>query len=206
MSEVRPAATVVLLRDGDAGLETLMLRRDPAARFLGGYHVFPGGAVGADDADPITAAIRETFEECGMLLARDAAGATLSIEAWMSALAERGALHAGAVSFGNLLAAHALSIDRDAVVYFDRWLTPPDRPRRFDTRFYMARAPQGQHAAHDGVECVDARWVRPALALDEASRGAILVANATTAALRRLATHATADEALRAARATDPPS
>jgi hypothetical protein len=70
----------------------------------------------------------------------------------------------------------------------------------------MARAPQGQHAAHDGVECVDARWVRPALALDEASRGAILVANATTAALRRLATHATADEALRAARATDPPS
>jgi 8-oxo-dGTP pyrophosphatase MutT (NUDIX family) len=111
MSEVRPAATVVLLRDGDAGLETLMLRRDPAARFLGGYHVFPGGAVGADDADPITAAVRETFEECGMLLARDAAGATLSIEAWMSALAERGALHAGAVSFGNP-ACRARPVDR----------------------------------------------------------------------------------------------
>jgi len=206
MPEIRHAATVVLLRDGDAGLETLMLRRDPAARFLGGYHVFPGGAVGADDGDPIAAAVRETFEECGLLLAVDASGAKPSTATWTSILTDRPALHAGVASFGTLLARHGLSIDRDALVYFDRWLTPPDRPRRFDTRFYMARAPHDQQARHDGVECDDARWLRPAHALAEASLGELLVANATSATLRRLATHPTVDNALAAARAADPPS
>ena len=159
MPDIRAAGTLVLLRDGDDGLESLLLRRDPGARFLGGFHVFPGGALGEGDRDLVDTAVREALEEC------------------------------------------ALRVDREALVYFDHWLTPPDRPRRFDTRFFLARAPEGQSASPDGVEVVEARWVRPVEALAEAARGTLQLANATTATLRRLAAHASVDDAMASASA-----
>jgi glyoxylase-like metal-dependent hydrolase (beta-lactamase superfamily II)/8-oxo-dGTP pyrophosphatase MutT (NUDIX family) len=225
--DIRPACTVVLVRDGADGLEVLLLRRDPAARFLGGFHVFPGGAIGPEDRDPRgyerisgldgdaanarlglaadalsywVAAVRETFEECGIVLAVDAAQGTLDAERWPAAQADRAAVHAGTLALGEWLARHRLVVPANALVYFDHWLTPPTRPRRFDTRFFLARAPNGQRASHDGAEVVEARWVRPADALAEAKRGTIEIANATTATLRMLAQRGSADEALAAAR------
>ena len=226
---IRPACTVVLVRDGASGLEVLLLRRDPAARFLGGFLVFPGGAVGPEDGearalarvaglDDATAsarlalpagalgfwvaAARETFEECGMVLAADESGTALDARRLAPALADRQAVNAGTLSWVDWLARHRLVVPANDLVYFDHWLTPPTRPRRFDTRFFLARAPDGQVASHDGAEVVDARWMRPDDALEQANRGAIEIANATRATLRGLAQRAGVDEALAVARAT----
>lgn len=224
---IRPACTVVLARDGADGLEVLLLRRDPQARFLGGFHVFPGGAIGPEDRDARSygrvvglddasaserlalpadglsfwvAAVRETFEECGIVLAVDASGADLDTERVAHARSDRQAIHAGTLPLAEWLARHRLVVPAHALVYFDHWLTPPTRPRRFDTRFFLARVPGGQVASPDGAELVDARWMRPDDALAEAKRGTIEAANATLATLRRLAGYASVDDALAAAR------
>jgi glyoxylase-like metal-dependent hydrolase (beta-lactamase superfamily II)/8-oxo-dGTP pyrophosphatase MutT (NUDIX family) len=227
--DIRPACTVVIVRDGATGLEVLLLRRDPAARFLGGYHVFPGGAIGPEDRDARAyarvrglddagasarlalpadglafwvAAVRETLEECGLALACDESGAPLAADSCEAVFADRQPIHAGTLPLAEWLARHRLVVPAQALVYFDHWLTPPTRPRRFDTRFFLARAPEGQVASHDGVELVEARWMRPADALAEAKRGTIEIANATTATLRTLAQRSSVDDALAAARAT----
>ena len=225
--QIRPACTVLLLRDGVAGLEVLLLRRTENARFLGGFHVFPGGAIVPEDrdaqamqrvtglqdaganarlgiaADGVSfwlAAVRETFEECGILLAVDESSGVLEPGRLAALLPDRDAVNAGSLSFADLLRAHRLVVPAHELVYFDHWLTPPGRPRRFDTRFFMARAPDGQQASHDGVETVDARWMRPQEALEEAGRGAIQIANATSMTLELLATRSRVEDALAAAR------
>ena len=224
---VRAACTVVLLRDGAAGLEVLLLLRAAGARFLGGFHVFPGGAIVPEDRDASAmqrvvglqdaaasarlgipsggvsfwlAAVRETFEECGILLAVDESRGVLEPDRLATVRPDRAAVNAGTMSFVDLLRAHRLVVPAQDLVYFDHWLTPPTRTRRFDTRFFMARAPQGQPASHDGAETVDARWVRPDEALAEAGRGAIEIANATSTTLKMLAQRSSVEEALAAAR------
>jgi glyoxylase-like metal-dependent hydrolase (beta-lactamase superfamily II)/8-oxo-dGTP pyrophosphatase MutT (NUDIX family) len=224
----RPAATLVLLRDGAKGLEVYMLQRAAHAAFLGGAYVFPGGALDPADADPALlplvtgldpdganarlqlsenalaywiAAVRETFEEAGILVALDEAGAPLD-ETRVAALARhREALNAQRVSFADVLRGERLTLPLAALAYYQHWITPPRRSRRFDTRFFMALAPRGQAGAHDNAETVHSAWIGPADALARAERGEIELAFATRFVLRDLARFDTAQSALDCARA-----
>jgi glyoxylase-like metal-dependent hydrolase (beta-lactamase superfamily II)/8-oxo-dGTP pyrophosphatase MutT (NUDIX family) len=227
MTSIRSACTVVLVRDAPIGLEVLLLRRDPNAKFMPGFHVFAGGAVVPEDRDEratsrvtgiddrqasqrlaiesdgltyLLAGVRETFEECGVLLAVDEASGKLDAAKWAAAIADRAALNADTLRFADFLEKHRLVVPGDALVYFDHWLTPAGRPRRFDTRFFLARAPEGQSASHDQAETVDAIWLRPQDALAMAKRKEIDLANATTTTLAMLAECATVDQALERAR------
>ncbi|MCC6194116.1 MAG: MBL fold metallo-hydrolase [Burkholderiales bacterium] len=201
-ASIRAACTVVVIRDGEPGLEVLLLRRTLDAAFMGGFHVFPGGAAGEDEgARHAFTAAREAFEECGLVLAVDAGGRHAPPDAWAAIHARRADVQAGTASFAEVLALHGLGVADDAFAYFDRWLTPAGRPRRFDTRFFLARAPEGQVVAHDGNEIVDSRWMRPDDALAAAGRDEMKLGNATRATLQMLARHATVDEAIAAARA-----
>jgi 8-oxo-dGTP pyrophosphatase MutT (NUDIX family) len=155
----RRAATVILARGGAERLEVLLLRRNPAARFMGGAWVFPGGAVdaaeGDDDAAHRAAGIREVAEEAGIELD-----------------------------------------DPAALVPFARWITPEQVRIRYDTWFYLAPAPHGQHARADGEETVDARWLAPADALAAHAAGELALVFPTIKNLERLARFASAEELL----------
>lgn len=206
----RPAATVLLLRDGAQGMEVFMVVRHDAIAFAGGALVFPGGRV--DDADhefaganPChVAAIRETFEECGVLLARPLGSAdlvpadrALAIEAtW------RAPLCAAEADFANILAAEKLSLATDVLVPYAHWITPRSQRKRFDTHFFLAPAPADQLAAHDGSEAVDSLWITPAAALSGQARGEYKMVFPTFLNLQKLGRHATTAAALAATRAS----
>ena len=191
-SDARIAASILLLRDGDEGLEVLMMRRaERVGDMRSGAAVFPGGVVdaadrhaqhwciGPDDAafsarlglaeggmDYAVAALRECFEEVGLLLACDDAGNDFDVVCHESALHEwRAALHSGARSIGELCAAFGLRLDLRGLAYYSHWLTPPGVPKRFDTRFFCALAPAGQTAVADEAEAEELMWLRPATAL-----------------------------------------
>ena len=188
----RPAATIVVVRDGAAGIEVLLSRRAERGDHNSGAWVFPGGIVEASDAlahdacsglddreasrrlgvekgglDYYVAAIRECFEEAGLLFAR-AGGAEL-VDLHGSDAARlapwRSALHRGEQGMVELCAAEGLQLAVDRLVYLSHWLTPLGRPKRFDTRFFIAAAPAAQTAAHDGTELVEQLWIAPAAAL-----------------------------------------
>jgi 8-oxo-dGTP pyrophosphatase MutT (NUDIX family) len=146
----RPAATVVLPRDGPAGLEVVLLQK--AAGFANGMYVFPGGALEEADArhgDPWrVAAVRETFEECGVLLSLPAAPADAG------RLRER--------EFGEVLADLAVVPDLDGLYPFAHWVTPEVESRRFDTRFFAAELPEGQVLAAFTSEHHNVGWFTPA--------------------------------------------
>jgi len=151
----RPAATVILVRDAPAGLEVLLVRRNPAQRFMGGYWVFPGGAVDAHEGEgePAhrAAAVRELREEAGV----------------------------GGVAPAEL-------------VRFSRWITPELLRIRFDTHFFLARAPRGARARPDGHECVALRWDTPAAVLDLHASGELALAFPTLRHVEELAAFADA--------------
>jgi 8-oxo-dGTP pyrophosphatase MutT (NUDIX family) len=216
-----PAATLLLLRDGAGGLEVLMIRRPDSSSFAAGALVFPGGAVHREDAadaigarcrglaalDPGLAAsavgaIRECFEECGILLARRAGAATPIGGADHRALIARYqlAVAAQASAWLDMMLAEDLALDCDLLVPFAHWITPAARPKRFDTRFFVAPAPVDQVAAHDRREAVDAIWLRPAEAVAGADDGRYRVVFATRMNLLKLANSATVEAALAAAR------
>ena len=188
----RLSATLVVVRDAATGVEVLLLRRAERGDQNSGAWVFPGGLVdaadreahawcrGLDDAqasarlglaegglDFYVAAVRECFEEAGLLLACDAEGralpgdaaATTRLGAW------RGPLHRGERTVSELCREAGLRLGADQLHYISHWLTPLGRPKRFDTRFFVAAAPAGQTAAHDAAEVVEHRWLRPADAL-----------------------------------------
>jgi 8-oxo-dGTP pyrophosphatase MutT (NUDIX family) len=209
----RPAATLLLLRDGAAGLEVLMTARHEAAGFAAGALVFPGGKVdpvdaaltqycpavpALDEAALILriAAIRETFEECGILLARGG-GALLTAELLAGLLDRHSSSDAG---FAALVTAAKLELATDDLVPYAHWITPVDRPKRFDTHFFLAPAAHDQIAIHDGREAVDAVWMTPQAVLGGADAGRIKLVFATRMNLVKLARSATVADALAAAR------
>ena len=234
---VSPAATVMLVRDGDQGLEVFMLRRTLTAVFAGGMYVFPGGRVDdADRADDVTglcdglsdveasgmlnvpagglafwvAAIRECFEEAGVLLARTADGSVVRFEDPDTEARfneHRHAVHDGKRSLVEVCSAERLRLVTDHIRYVSHWITPVGERRRFDTRFLLARAPQAQEPLHDDGETTESLWVRPAAALERFRAGDLAMIVPTIANLEFLAPHATADDALQAAEriVTSPP-
>jgi 8-oxo-dGTP pyrophosphatase MutT (NUDIX family) len=206
---VREAATVMLVRDAPA-LEVFMLRRNPESVFAGGAYVFPGGAVDPDDRALgdhhrfWVAAVRETFEEAGVLLARrasdgDAVDASRDV---MARLADdRLRLLSGTESFAAVLDSHDARVDLDALVPFARWITPAPSPRRFDTWFFAAAAPHGHAYEHDDFEAVASEWIRPADALARARSRDLELIYPTVRTLLVMARYASASDFLADARA-----
>jgi glyoxylase-like metal-dependent hydrolase (beta-lactamase superfamily II)/8-oxo-dGTP pyrophosphatase MutT (NUDIX family) len=200
----RPAATLILLRPGPGGIETLMLQRTQGAAFLGGAYVYPGGSVDAADRDArrviglseaqangrlglasgaiayYIAAIRECFEEAGVLLACDADGKAVTAQRAQQLMQYRDR------PFLELLEAEELYIPAGMLAYYAHWITQPGHTRRFDARFFVAVAPQGQEGAHDANETVHHVWITPGEALERQARGEIELANATQQTLAGL--------------------
>jgi 8-oxo-dGTP pyrophosphatase MutT (NUDIX family) len=194
----------MVLRNGPDGLETLMMRRAATLSFVAGATVFPGGAHhpgdGAPDGSGLTVtAIRETFEEAGLVLAVDASGEVAGPGA-QTALADRRAdVHHGRAEFDALLAGEGLRAAIDAVHPWGRWVTPLGSTRRYDTRFFVAACPPGQEAMHDDHEMVEHRWITPARALDLGAAGELLLILPTRKSLESLRRFPTADDVLDAA-------
>ena len=197
-----PAATLVLARvvpdDGGGGFEVYLVRRHGRSGFMAGAHVFPGGRVEHDDAgfdiDPIAvAAIRETFEETGVLLARPESGLPLSTRGPLDAVAARAA---GGEPFGHALRAVGLLPDVEALIPLGWWITPEVEPRRFDTRFFFAVVPplQRQDAGVDGREVTEGAWLTPRGALSAYDAGTVVLAPPTMVILEELARHPSVDD------------
>ncbi|HTJ62309.1 MAG TPA: NUDIX hydrolase [Alphaproteobacteria bacterium] len=210
----RPAASVLLLRDSPNGIEVFMATRHQGSSFMPGVLVFPGGAVDAEDADLAPAngpedavsriaGIREVFEEAGFLLARAKGQDNLVPPVRFADLLHRyrASLAAGEGSFAAMLAVEGLVPATDLMVPFARWITPVIRKKRFDARFFLARAPEGQIGAHDDQELINSRWIGAAEALDAVKRGEVKIVFVTRSNLGLLAKSRTVEEALAAARA-----
>lgn len=227
---LRDAATVVLARDGAEGLEIFMLKRNMNSDFVGGAYVFPGGGVDpedrADDLGPVcagrtdadasarlgidagglafwTAAIRESFEEAGVLLARGASGSHVDLDGPDAA---RWAEHRRAVDGGDrrlveVCEAEGLQLAVDDLHYFGNWVTPEGSPRRYDTRFFVAAAPEGQTPLHDDHEVIANEWLRPADGLARALAGELTMLPPTMASLRAVEPYETVADLLAAASA-----
>jgi 8-oxo-dGTP pyrophosphatase MutT (NUDIX family) len=218
----RPAATIVLMRDGEEGLEVFMVVRHHAIDFASGALVFPGGRVEDNDFTVASdaafcpnpdgfdreamafriAAIRETFEECGVLFARPRGGEALIDAAGLLAVerAHRAAWSEGRVGFDAVLTAHGLLPATDLLTHFAHWITPRNQPKRYDTHFFLARGPEAHLAAHDGAEAVDSLWITPRQALSDTETGRFKLVFATQMNLKKLTEYRTAAEAIAAAR------
>ncbi len=231
---VRDAATVMLVRDGADGLEVFMLRRNLESTFVAGAYVFPGGAVDPEDADDPAldelcvgrtdaeasrslgadhgglaywvAAIRESFEEAGVLLAHTADGEFVSfaddvVEERFDG--HRADVHAGRVRLAEICRAEGLTLAVGELHYFSHWITPKGPPRRFDTRFFVCRAPDEQEPLHDDGETVASLWTRPADALAAHQRGELDLILPTIRNLQAIGRFDTTEELLAAAAAVD---
>ncbi len=198
VSDPKQAATVLLLRDGSPGLEVYLLRRTRGMPFAGGMTAYPAGGVdpragdvetawagpspaewahafGCDERtarELVCAAVRETFEEAGVLLAGAPDGGDVvpdvSGEEWEE---QRQALLARELSLAELLAARGLALRSDLLRPFAHWITPPREPRRYDTKFFAAALPVGQEARHVTGEADEVTWLTPSAALAEMSAG-----------------------------------
>ena len=226
---VRAAASVVLLRDAPAGLEVLLIQRHGLSDVLGGAYVFPGGKVDPGDAaldfeqrldtpaavlhsalgEPAldtptaaavyVAALREAFEEAGVLFAQGAGEP--------QAAAARRLLREGR-AFGELLAFMSLRLEASRLHPWSRWVTPLVAGavrKRFDTRFFLAQVPAGQIARHDNHEAIESAWLTPRAALGRYWDGQIELAPPQIMGLAHLARHASAATALSEARLRPPP-
>ncbi|MDP2497152.1 MAG: NUDIX hydrolase [Candidatus Palauibacterales bacterium] len=194
--EPLPAATVVVARAGEDGMEVLLLRRPEETTFAAGAYVFAGGRVDPGDREPellgrvdagradgepeaLVAAARELWEETGLLMARPGAEPDPSRLA-----AARGELVRGETPFGRLAAGLDLTLPRHAVAYFARWVTPEKLSRRYDTRFFLCRDPGGPVELTG--EHTDAVWLRPDRALDHFAAGDLPLLFPTRKTLERL--------------------
>ena len=212
VAPARDAATVVLLRDRAAGLEVYLLRRVPAMAFAAGMHVFPGGVVDPGDGSPDTAwagppaaqwaselgcdetlaralvcaAVRETFEESGVLLAGNSADQLVTDTAGPGWERDRQALLTRESSIAELLDVRRLVLRSDLLRAWAHWVTPEFEPRRFDTRFLVAALPTGQLARDVSGEADRAEWVPVRQAVEEHASGRMAMLPPTIAVLRDL--------------------
>jgi 8-oxo-dGTP pyrophosphatase MutT (NUDIX family) len=201
MADVTRAATIIVARVlPDDAFEVFLVKRHGRSGFMAGAHVFPGGKLDPEDEDNDAdagdvgtgergfrcCAIRETFEETGVLFARPESGLPLSTQSAIQAVSAR---VAGGASFFDALAGAGLVVDVDALLPVAWWITPEVEPRRFDTRFYFAVVPplQRHSAVADGVEVEDGVWLTPQRALEAVSAQQMRVAPPTLVLLEELA-------------------
>ncbi|WP_090137686.1 MBL fold metallo-hydrolase [Limnohabitans sp. DM1] len=211
---LRPAATVLLLRDGPGGLEVLMTRRSMTASFAPGAYVFPGGGIDAADAQAHSmaqrrptqsdlhltqaiAAIRESFEELGILFARHADGRWAD-HSDIAAIDRQ-------TAFASQCQVRGLTLAADQVFVLAHWITDRDLPRRFDVPFLVARMPEGQTPVADESEQFEPVWVRPQDALDRHAGGQFFIIFPTIRTLDRLKSFASVDAVLQACAVNDEP-
>jgi 8-oxo-dGTP pyrophosphatase MutT (NUDIX family) len=221
-SPPRPATTVLLLRpskksDADSALEVFMVVRHHAIDSFSGALVFPGGKLEDADGDPKlkarcggadkispgelkfrVAGIREAFEECGVLLARKPGQRSVIAAADLKAIETkwRDKLTKDTASIVDLVEAEDLELATDLMTPYAHWITPTFVPKRFDTWFYLAEAPEDQIALHDGSESTDSVWIGAQEAIDEAKAGKRTLVHATTKNLELLAEGKTVTGAL----------
>ena len=215
---VRDAATVVLLRDGADGLETYLLRRVGSMAFAAGMHVFPGGSVdardeglpaGGDDwsgpAPPqwarqlrcdeglavalVRAAVRETFEESGILLAGPSPDEVVADTTGPDWETDRVALIERSLSFTEMLSSRGLVLRTDLLRVWAHWITPEFEPRRFDTRFFVAAVPEGQRTRDVGGEADRVVWMAVADAVARYEKGTLPMLPPTVLTLRELSSY-----------------
>ncbi|KOU23268.1 NUDIX hydrolase [Streptomyces sp. WM6372] len=227
--EPRRAATVMLLRDTSAGPVVHMLRRKASMAFAGGAYAYPGGGVdprdedhlvgwagpGQDDwaarldTDPRTAqaivcgAVRETFEEAGVLLAGESPDTVVGDTTGEDWEADRAALVARELSFAEFLDRRGLLLRSDLLGAWARWITPEFEPRRYDTWFFVAALPEGQRTRNASTEADRTVWIRPAEAAAGYDKGELLMMPPTISTLRSLKPYGSAAGALAAAAAQD---
>jgi 8-oxo-dGTP pyrophosphatase MutT (NUDIX family) len=231
--ELRPAATVILVRDRQGGpYEIFLMRRHRNQAFMGGAYVFPGGRLDEGDSHPDLlahlhglgpealperlqepalppetalglhlTAIREMFEEAGVLLAVDASGAAVDFHAPETArrfAAYREVLHRGEMTLKDLAAREGLRFALDLLLPYAHWMTPEIESKRFDTRFFLARLPAGQRPVHDEAELTASVWMTPSQALAEHQAGRIVLMPPTLKTVEELAAHRTTEAIFKA--------
>jgi 8-oxo-dGTP pyrophosphatase MutT (NUDIX family) len=223
----KDAATVMLTRDGSAGLEVFLQHRVAGMPFAGGMTVFPGGGVDRRDAEAsvawagpqpsqwaewfgcdeslaralVCAAVRETFEESGVLLAGTESGIVEDTAPYGHA---REALVSRELSLAAFLAGAKLMLRADLLRPWANWITPEPEPRRYDTRFFVATLPAGQDADGATTEADSSGWQRPEDALADAQQGRRMLLPPTWMTLSELSEFATSAEVLEAGRSIEP--
>jgi 8-oxo-dGTP pyrophosphatase MutT (NUDIX family) len=228
-ADARHAATVMLLRDTAAGPEVYVLRRQATMDFASGQYVFPGGSVDTRDETIdvewigpgpdywgkvfhagtelavaiVCAAIRETFEESGVLLAGPDADTVVADTSGPDWEADRVALINRELSFAEFLSRRGLVLRADLVVPWAHWITPAFEPKRFDTRFFVAALPAGQVTREFGEEADQVEWVRPAAALERFATGEMAIMPPTLISLAELAEYPSVADAMAASAGRD---
>ncbi|MEV4684222.1 NUDIX hydrolase [Streptomyces kurssanovii] len=223
------AATVMLLRDTADGTAVHMLRRRASMAFAGGAYAYPGGGVdprddrpvrwagpsldvwaerlGVDDTSSaqaiVCAAVRETFEEAGILLAGPTPDTVVGDTTGDDWEADRQALVDRGLSFADFIDRRGLVLRSDLLGAWARWITPEFEPRRYDTWFFVAALPEGQRARNVSTEAESTVWISPADATDGYDKGELLMMPPTVATLRTLQAFRTSAEALAAAASQD---
>jgi len=226
---IRPAATVIVARDANPQFEIFMLRRTSQAAFAGGMYVFPGGrvdeadhaqvydghcqgpsedqrhqqqALGEDGRGYWIAGIRETFEEASIMLAYHADGHIQEFDdqSWDRFQAYRKYLHSGDITLAEICEKEDLTLALDLIHFYNRWITPLGRPRRFDTRFFITEAPPEQTGLHDGTETVDSVWISPTEALKRHAADDFGLMQVTRMQLENFSQYVTAAEFVKMAR------
>jgi 8-oxo-dGTP pyrophosphatase MutT (NUDIX family) len=230
--EPRDASTVVLLRDGDGtpgGVELYLLRRTPGMAFAGGMCVFPGGVVDPRDFDHaigwvgpspvewadlldtteeharalVCAAVRETFEESGVLLAGPTAETVVADTTGEEWEADRRALEARELAFTDFLDRRGLRLRTDLLAWWGSWVTPVFEPRRYDTRFFVARLPEGQVTRDVSSESDHVVWASVRDAVETVDEGRLAMLPPTYLTCLELYDFTSADQALAAAASRD---
>lgn len=217
-----PSATILLIREDHGPLEVFMVQRHHQVDFASSALVFPGGKVDPADRDPAlrsrcagaehlddealafrVAAVRETFEESGALVARarGEAGLVPTARATEIEARWRGPLNENRTTIGEIAAAEDLVLALDLLVLFAHWITPEFMPKRFDTHFYLVAVPRDQAAVHDGGESVDSLWITPRRALEDGATGRLSIIFPTRMQIAKLARADSVADALARARA-----